>query len=562
MNEQAQPRRAVERHGWRIHWIWSVPIAAVGLVAWLAVRSWSQSGPEVRVIFPEIANLRAGDTKVEFEGMQVGEVEDVKLEPDLRHMRATLQLHPDMAGHLGAGTKFWIIGKQVSFSSPSGLKALITGVSIGILPSPGHGQDSYQGLSDPPVLGFGAKGTLFRLHADTLGSVQRGTPIYFAGEKVGEVAHTGMTQENSPTLRGFTIEAFIDAPFDHFVHQGSRFWSAGPVHISSGGGGPSLQFQSIPALFEGAIDFETPDGPIRGPVAAAGTTFRLYGGEDEAENAPDSEGVAYRAVFSDASGVPGVDAPVTLMGKRVGAVSDASLEYDPSDGKLRVDTTIVLEPRNIALAGGARWTDPRAQMDDMLRHLIAQGLHAGLSASPPVIGGQQVALSISPGKKGVLGPGPVPEIPSQEGGGGVAGILLGANQFVAQLNGMKLDRIADNLQQITKNAAKFSNSPALANSLRAVDRSTSNLQHITAQIRTELPPSLAELRRTIAEAQASLASAKDLLSSQGSAASAPGSEGLPETLYEISNTARSLRELVNFLDRHPSALLTGRGAEQ
>jgi hypothetical protein len=38
----------------------------------------------------------------------------------------------------------------------------------------------------------------------------------------------------------------------------------------------------------------------------------------------------------------------------------------------------------------------------------------------------------------------------------------------------------------------------------------------------------------------------------------PGSEALPETLYEITRTARALREPSDYLDRHPSAVLVGR----
>jgi paraquat-inducible protein B len=37
----------------------------------------------------------------------------------------------------------------------------------------------------------------------------------------------------------------------------------------------------------------------------------------------------------------------------------------------------------------------------------------------------------------------------------------------------------------------------------------------------------------------------------------PEAAGLPETLYEVSRAARSLRELSSFLDQHPQALLAG-----
>ena len=547
-----EPHKAIAKTGWWPGWIWSIPVAALGLVIWLAFRSWSQAGPEVQVIFPEVANLKPGDTKVQFEGMDVGEVEDSHLAPDLRHIRVTLRLNPDMADHLGPDTAFWIIGKQLNLAHLSDLKAVITGVSIGISPKPGHQGNVYQGRAEAPVLGFGANGTTLRLHAPDLGSLQRGTPIYYLGQQVGQVVSQKMID-----ARGFDITAFIDAPYDRFVHDGSRFWRAGPLHLSTGGDGPSVRFQSVPALFEGAIAFETPQGD----TGAAGHDFPLYASQDEAENAPDSRSVAYRVVFHDASGVPDKHAPVKLMGKRVGTVGDSKLRYDPAQGRMSVIATIMLDPDRIALPDGLGWNNPRAQMDDMMRHLIAGGLHAELSASPPVVGGQLVSLRLAAGPAGTLGDGPVPEIPTLQGGD-VAGILAGVSDVVTTVKQMPLSRIADNLHEVSQHIAGLTASPELTDTLHHIDRATANLQRVSEEARMQLPPALANLRRTVTEAQASLASANNLLSAKGSTASGPGTEGLPETLYEISRTARSLRGLSDMLNEHPQALLTGRAGGQ
>ncbi len=458
-----------------------------------------------------------------------------------------------MDGHLGAGTQFWIIGKDLSLSHLSDIKSLISGVSIGVDPRPGDKQDEYQGLSQEPVLRYGEQGTTMTLLAEQLGSVQRGTPIYHRGIKVGEVVDYRMTGPE-----GFDISAFIDDPYTKLVGADTRFWRAGPIHLSTSSGGPSLQFQSIPALVEGAIAFETPGGTPNGPAATPGRRFTLYGSEDAAENAPGTQGIAYRAVFPHASGVPQAEAPVTLSGKRIGSVADSSLRYDPALGRLEVVTTIVLEPRRITLANGAAWSEPRTQMDDMLRHLIAGGLRAELSSSPPVIGSEQVSLLFVPGQpEAALGDGPVPEIPTT-GGGGVAGIISEMDEVVAKVNAMPLPRIADNLEDISRSVARLTSSPALAETLRQVDRSTANLQRITRDMERDVPPVLNELRQTVREAQASLASAESLLSARGTAASTPDSETLPQTLHEITRTARALRELSDFLDRNPSAVLVGR----
>ena len=45
-------------------------------------------------------------------------------------------------------------------------------------------------------------------------------------------------------------------------------------------------------------------------------------------------------------------------------------------------------------------------------------------------------------------------------------------------------------------------------------------------------------------------------------ASQPKTEGLGNTLYELTRAARSVRELADYLDRHPEALLHGRNGSE
>lgn len=539
----------MEKSDWWPGWIWLVPIAAIGLAGWLGIQSLSSSGPTVEVVFPEVANFKPGNTKVTFEGMEVGSVESSRLEPDLKHIHAKLSLNSDMRDHLGPGTQFWIIGKTVSISHLSDLKALLGGVSIGVMPRPGHADGVFQGLGEPPVLGFGAEGSTYHLHARTLGSVQRGTPVYYLGQHVGQVVGYAMTGGS-----GFDIAVFIDRPYDRFVRGHSLFWRAGPLHIATGGNGPSVDFQSIPALVEGALAFQTPAGDATPPRHG----YDLYGSREAADYAPGADSVPYRVVFRDASGVPAKDAPVKLMGERVGSVQEARLQYDPADGQLDVAATIMLDPGRVALPPGQDWHDPRAQMDDMLRHLIGQGLRAELSASPPVIGGQLVSLHFVPGKGGSLGDGAVPEIPTSAGGG-MQGIMSSVSDIMAKVNAMPLPQIADNLHTVSQHIAELSRSPALHGSLERMSAVTANLDHVSADLKDELPATLAALRRTVLQAQQSLAAAHGLLSAQGGGNTALGTSELPETLYEINRTARSLRALADMLDQHPQALLTGRG---
>jgi paraquat-inducible protein B len=89
-------RTARVRHSWWPGWIWSIPVAALLVLGWFLIRALTQGGPDITVIFPAIADIRADDTKVTFEGLKVGQASSVTLEPDLRHLRVKLDLDAEM----------------------------------------------------------------------------------------------------------------------------------------------------------------------------------------------------------------------------------------------------------------------------------------------------------------------------------------------------------------------------------------------------------------------------------------------------------------------------------
>jgi paraquat-inducible protein B len=92
-----------------------------------------------------------------------------------------------------------------------------------------------------------------------------------------------------------------------------------------------------------------------------------------------------------------------------------------------------------------------------------------------------------------------------------------------------------------------------------LDDAVSNLDDVTRDARTHAGPLLTQLRRVATEAQSTVASARNVLSGNPLGASQPDTAALGSTLYELSRAARSLRELADYLDRHPEALLRGKG---
>jgi hypothetical protein len=73
-------------------WIWAIPVAALGVVVWLDVRSLAAGGPEITVTFADAGGVEAGNTKVIYNKMEVGRVESVKVDA-VRHGRPSWPRH-------------------------------------------------------------------------------------------------------------------------------------------------------------------------------------------------------------------------------------------------------------------------------------------------------------------------------------------------------------------------------------------------------------------------------------------------------------------------------------
>jgi paraquat-inducible protein B len=556
-DERTHVPEATERRSRWGGWIWALPIAALAIVGYLGIKEFTQQGPSVTVIFATAGGVKANDTKVQYEGLQVGEVESVKLQKDMRHVEVSLSLHSDMDGHLGPGTRFWIDGQKPSISDLSSLKSVVTGPFIGVDPHEGPKQDHYEGLTEPPVIKEKVAGTNYTLHAATIGAVSRGSSIYYHDLEVGTVQNT----ELQPGGDQFKILVFVRAPFDKLVHEGTRFWNASAIQVSMTGPGPRVQFQSVPALLAGAVSFETPADVTAGAQAKDGESFKLYDSKDAADDAPDARFVSYHVTFqaADAGGLQ-TDAPVKLADSHVGSVQHNELQYDPQSGQLAWQVTIAIDPSRIRLANGEAWQpNARQQMNALMQHLIAQGLRARLGKTVPLVGNDAVLLEFVPkAKPASLGTGDVPEIPTAPGSD-IEGLMASASGFTAKLNAMPLDQIADDIHQTTQKLAELSNSPQLKESLDHLDQTLTSVDRVARDARDQVGPILAKIRGVANEAQSTVASARSLLASNGMVQNQPGTTGMGNALYELSRAARSLRELADYLDRHPEALLKGKG---
>jgi paraquat-inducible protein B len=125
--------------------------------------------------------------------------------------------------------------------------------------------------------------------------------------------------------------------------------------------------------------------------------------------------------------------------------------------------------------------------------------------------------------------GEYPEIPTLPNP--LEGILIGFNKIIDKLEAARLEDTLENL-----------------NALMA---STSQL---VGTLEQNAPVLAAELETTFKEAQATLASLREVATTDGEI----GNE-LYNALAEITAAARSIRVMSEYLERHPEALIKGKG---
>lgn len=520
--------------------IWAVPVAAAFIVGWLGLSAYLHRGPQVTVTFPISGGLDEG-TDVDYRGLTVGHVMDVRVGRSLSQMQVDIRFESTMKGHLGEGTLFWIAGKQVSITDLSSLKSVIAGPYIELLPHDGPTVGQVAGLDSSPVVDPDIAGINVTISAAHKGNLQPGAGIFYGGFQIGTVEDVAMIPNGST----FTIKAFIEEPYIHLLSANSRFWDANGVQFQTSGGVPRVSFLSLGALVSGALGVSTSPG---GSKLAAGDQFVLYDNETAALNAPGRYAVMYRTVMPGGPDGLVVGSPVTLEGETVGGVQGVSVVFDQATGALKTTIALEIDPERIPLADGQAWdlSTPRPQMDAMLAHLIAHGLRAQLSQSVPVIGETELALVMVPdAKEAKLEEGDTPQIPA------VAG------DSTAHLMG-QVSGVLANLQVASAQLASLSTSPQTKRTLEHLSQTVNNISSITWTTRQQMPTLLSDMKDATKQADQALQAAHDLMAVNGSVASSPQAQTLPRALYELTQAAAALRELTNELQANPNALIFGR----
>ena len=535
-NQPSAPAAQVRRS--RISPVWLIPLVALCIAAWLGYRTVSEEGPIVELTFRSADGLTAGQTQVRHKAVQLGLVEAIRLTGDMTHVVVRMRMQRSALPFLTEGTRFWVVRPRISSGSLAGIETLVSGGYIEMDPAGRDGAKKldYTGLEQPPGVRTGEPGRTFTLKAQRIGSLTAGAPVFWRDITVGEVLGSDIGDGSGPVMVG----VFVRAPYDGFVRDKSHFWNASGLSVQAGAQGLHVEIASLQALLSGGVAFDTPQGKGPSAAAPAGTEFPLYRNFDDAQAAGYTTTQAFVTYFE--SSVRGLTrgAAVEFYGIQVGAVTDVTLEVETATGGVRVRVGLEIQPERVLGPDAAAAEDPVA----IARRLVRRGMRAQLQTASYITGQQVLSLNFVPGapQMDIVQVGKDLVIPSQ--GGGLDNILQAVSDMAGKLDRLPLEQIGQNLNGALRSAA---------GAMASVDGLVKRADTGMSPLFKSLPGITASLQDAVTKAGRTFGS---LDNSYGS--NSQFHRELERAMTQVGDTARSIRLLADFLDRHPEALVRGR----
>jgi paraquat-inducible protein B len=525
----------VPKRRWAVSIVWIIPLVAVLVGGWVAVHYLMSRGPTITIEFANADGLEAGKTKLRYKEVDIGTVSEIAISKDRSHVIVTAKMAKQAEDLLVSDTKFWVVRPRVTLNSISGLGTLLSGAYIGL--DAGKAEERqrvFKGLEAPPPIPSDLPGRRFILRAENMGSLYVGAPVYYRRVEVGSLTAYKLDENG----KGITLEVFINAPNDRLVTTNTRFWHASGIDLSVEASGIKLNTASLTSILIGGISFQAPDETVvAGAPAAADASFTLYEDKAAALKLISQEVHTYLLYFDESLRGLAPGAQVDFRGIPLGEVKSVSIEYDREAKTVRFPVEINIYPermRSRYRTGAPQMSAMERDPQTLLDRLVARGLRAQLKSANLLTGQLYVALDFFPkAPKATIDWSKKPvQLPT------APGALEDIQQTLGNIAG-KLEKVP--FDTIGADASR---------ALKTLDTTLKSANSTLGQVDKTVVP---ELRGTLEQARKALGNAERTLSSD-----APVQQDLRDTLDEVGRAARTLRDLADYLSRHPESLIRGK----
>jgi len=357
--------------------IWILPLIALIIGGWLGWRAYSQTGIDIQVRFESGEGIVANKTEVVYKGMPVGKVKTLALDETgpSKGVIATVEMDKDVEQYLKTNTRFWLVKPSVSLAGITGLETLVSGNYIAVSPGDGEPMRKFKALSQEPPLSDAKPGLHLSLKADRLGSLNRGSPVFYKQIQVGQIKSYVLSEDQNTV----EIKVFIEPTYANLVRKHTRFWNASGISIDANLSGVKLRSESLASIVAGGIAFATPENRKDSPPTDPSLPFRLYEDFDAAQ-----AGIKVKVKLSDFEGLQAGRTPVMYKGIQVGSLK--ALKVDPDLTSASAELTLDPLAEDYLVQGTQFW---------VVKPSISL---AGITGLEALVKGNYIA--IRPGDKG------------------------------------------------------------------------------------------------------------------------------------------------------------------
>jgi paraquat-inducible protein B len=291
--------------------------------------------------------------------------------------------------------------------------------------------------------------------------------------------------------------------------ENTRFWNASGIDVSLSATGIKVDMESAVSLLTGGLAFEVPPDRPPGDVAQENQVFTLYDNRTAAFEQKITVREKFLLYFDGSVRGLAPGAPLEFRGINMGKVVSVDLEFDMDRQEFLIPVLVEFEPERL---GNNVAEDTSAERRNNLEELVARGFRAQLKTGSILTGKLFVDLDFFPDAK---------------------------KAELRQANGYPIiPTVPTSLEEITRNVT------AVLDKLN---------EFPFERIGADMTGTIANLDNTLVQAQGTLKTVNNMF-----AEDSPISQEVQQALRELTDAARSLRILSDYLERHPEALLRGK----
>jgi paraquat-inducible protein B len=311
-------------------------------------------------------------------------------------------------------------------------------------------------------------------------------------------------------------------------------------------GGITLNTESLISIMIGGVAFDTPTSLVAGGPAHEGHIFRLYETREAIFERTFTEKRHFILRFAGSIRGLSIGAPVEFRGIKIGQVIDIDADFDEETLTPRITVLIETEPQRLDSKGDSRM-DPKTRIEMM----VAKGLRAQLKTGSLLTGQLFVEVDFfpeAPPAKVLYGE-QFPEIPTIPAP--LQLITARVNQLLSKIETVPIEKIGQDLGDTLQNVKNLTASAELRQAIRDLDATLKETRELAQNLNMNVAPAITA---TLDQAQQTLVSVESTLGKDS-----PLQYEIREAMEELGDAARALRVLLDYLERHPDALIFGKG---